>query len=331
MKRKVLVAAALSVVLAGLSALWLMKWCSGPAGTGVERVVTVERGWGVRRIAEVLEDSGLVRCRYYFLWRYSRLDGPPTLQAGTYLLTGEMTPDSILDILTEGLVVPVATSWVTLVPGETLDRSLEDIARQTPLSPEDLDSLARDSSFLASMGIPCLEGYLFPETYEFADTLDAEEVLRRIVRTGKERWPEDMCHPRTGLTTHETVILASIVEKEVMVDSERPVVAGIFLERLRRGMKLESCATVQYALGEPKARLLYSDLEVRHPYNTYLHPGLPPGPICSPGYPSLLAALYPDTTTGYLYFVSRKDGSGGHLFASTLAGHSANVRSVRER
>ncbi len=318
------------LLLAVLALLAGYLWCSRPPGRGRECRLTVESGWGVRRIAEALADSGLVRCPVYVLYRYSALQASPPLQAGTYALDDGMTADSILLTMVRGDVVPTPTSWLTLTPGLTLPRSLDLVSAQLGLSRAELDSLASDSAFLRELGVPGLEGYLFPETYEMADSLKAPEVLARVVETGMRRWPDalrgDSCP--NGLSAEETVVLASIVEREAAVDGERPVIAGVFLSRLRRGMRLESCATVQYALGEVRERLLYSDLSVESPYNTYRVSGLPPGPICSPGLPSIEAACSPDTAGGYLYFVSRGDGSGTHLFAATHAGHMANRRAV---
>ena len=332
MKRKILILSAviLMVVISGIVALY---WCSQPPGCGKECIFTIEKGWGARRISQVLTDSGLVRCRLYLLFRYSRMDGSLPLQAGIYQFDDSMSPDSILGILTRGDVLPVQTSWVTISPGLTLAQSLGLISEGTGIPETVLDSLSADSAFLASNSVPVLEGYLFPETYEFADTLDASEILSRIIETGKTRWPGniDELSESTDLTLHETIILASIVEREARVDSERAVIAGVFLSRVRSGMKLESCATVQYALGEVKEVLLYSDLEIEDPYNTYIYEGLPPGPICSPGLPSIDAAFSPDTEEGYLYFVSRDDGTGMHLFARTYRGHLSNIRSTAGR
>ena len=332
MKRKVLIlpGAILIIVILGIAAF---NWCSRPPNYGRECIFTVEKGWGARSISQVLSDSGLVRCRLYLLWRYSRLDGSPPMQAGTYYFDDSMSPDSILGILTRGDVLPVETSWVTISPGLTLTQSFSLISECTGIPQIVLDSLSTDSIFLMSNEVPALEGYLFPETYEFADTLDAAEILTRIIETGKARWPEDIDEflENTGLSLHETLILASIVEREARVDSERAAVAGVFLSRMRNGMKLESCATVQYALGFVKEVLLYSDLEIEDPYNTYIYEGLPPGPICSPGLPSIDAAFNPDTTEGYLYFVSREDGTGLHFFARTYRGHLANIRSTAGR
>ncbi|MCK5115062.1 MAG: endolytic transglycosylase MltG [Candidatus Aegiribacteria sp.] len=332
MKRKVLILS-VAILIIAITGIASLQWCSRPPSKGMECIFTVEKGWGARRISQVLSDSGLVRCRLYLLWSYSRLDGSPPMQAGIYYFDDSMTPDSILGILTRGDVLPVETSWVTISPGLTLTQSISLLSEGTGIPLIVLESLSTDSIFLVSNDLPVLEGYLFPETYEFADTLDASEILTRIIQTGKARWPEDIDEllENTGLTLHETIILASIVEREARVDSERAVVAGVFLSRMRNGMKLESCATVQYALGFVKEVLLYSDLEIEDPYNTYLYEGLPPGPICSPGLPSIDAAFSPDTAEGYLYFVSREDGTGIHLFARTYRGHLANIRSTAGR
>ncbi len=332
MKRKILMISVLILMLA-LLGIAVLYWCSQSPGVGKECIFTVEKGWGASRISQVLADSGLVRCRLYLLWRYSRMDDLLPLQAGIYCFDDSMSPDSILGIMTRGDVLPVQTSWVTISPGLTLAQSLGLISEDTGIPETVLDSLSADSAFLASNSVPVLEGYLFPETYEFADTLDASEILSRIIETGKTRWPGEIDEllESTGLTLHETIILASIVEREARVDSERAVIAGVFLSRVRSGMKLESCATVQYALGEVKEVLLYSDLEIEDPYNTYIYEGLPPGPICSPGLPSIDAAFSPDTEEGYLYFVSRDDGTGMHLFARTYRGHLSNIRSTAGR
>ena len=332
MKRKVLILLAVILIIA-IMGITAFNWCSRPSNDGRECIFTVEKGWGARRISQVLSDSGLVRCRLYLLWRYSRLEGSPPMQAGIYYFDDSMSPDSILGILTRGDVLPVETSWVTISPGLTLTQSFSLISEGTGIPLIVFDSLSTDSVFLASHDVPVLEGYLFPETYEFADTLDAEEILNRIIDTGKTRWPEDIDEllENSGLTIHETITLASIVEREARVDSERAVVAGVFLSRMRIGMKLESCATVQFALGEVKEALLFSDLEIDDPYNTYIYEGLPPGPICSPGLSSIDAAFNPDTAEQYLYFVSRDDGTGMHLFARTYRGHLNNIRSTTGR
>lgn len=332
MKHRVRIGA-VGLLLIIIGGLLMLKWCGGSPDRGRECVFTVRRGWGVRRIAGALADSGLVRCDTYFLWRYSRMEGSQSILAGDYMLDDSMSPDSILSLFIGGDVIPVETNWVTLAPGLTIEQSMEVLSSDLGIPPWHLDSLATDTAFLSSLEIPALEGYIFPETYEFADSLEPAEILIRIVETGRSRWPSDIdiLMEGTELTLHETIILASIVEREAKVDPERAIIAGVFLSRLRIGMNLESCATVQYALGEVRETLLYSDLEVESPYNTYRNQGLPPGPICSPGEVSIYASFHPDLQERYLYFVSIDDGTGRHLFATTHAGHLANQRSIPDR
>ena len=330
-KRKVFVYGLILILTVSFVGLIYFRMLETPPGRGVAVEFSLRRGWGVRDAAQALEDENLVRSKWMVLLHYRRSFSGTALMAGTYSLNDTMEIDSILTMFASGEVIPVPTSWVTLPPGLRMEQSLAVISDSLGIPIEDLQALSREIEFLDAMGIPCFEGYLFPETYEFADSTPAFSVIDRIVRTGFEVMDADWearCRS-VGLTPFQAVILASIVEREAASDAERDMVAGVFINRLRIGMKLESCATVQYALGEVKDVLLYSDLEIESPYNTYRNEGLPPAPICSPGVASLEAVAEPDTTDGYLFFVSRGDGSGRHLFAVTAAGHARNIRSVR--
>ncbi len=180
-----------------------------------------------------------------------------------------------------------------------------------------------------------LEGYLFPDTFEVRRGITARELIDVMLHRFNEVFNEDNRRRASemGFTLHEIVTLASIVEKEARVAEERPIISAVFHNRLQSpGMSLlQSCATVQYALGEVKPVLLYEDLEIDSPYNTYLYPYLPPGPIASPGEDALEAALYP-AEVDYLYFVYKEDGSGTHYFSTTLQEHNhykALVQSMR--
>lgn len=319
------------VLVLFLGGILVLRKLEEPPGTGRSVEFTLQRGWGVRAVAEALEDSALVRSKWMVLLHYKRNYSSSSLQAGLYDLSDTMPIDTILARFARGDVIPVPTTWVTLPPGLRTEQSLSVLSCSLGFSMEELESLSRDTEFLDALGIPVFEGYLFPETYEFADTLEAWEVLNRIVATGQSvmnaEWQAD-CEA-VGLTPFQGVILASIVEREAASDLERDLIAGVFINRLRINMNLESCATVQYALGEVREQLLFSDLEIASPYNTYRNNGLPPGPICSPGTASLEAVAAPDTSEGYLFFVSRGDGSGEHLFATTAAGHARNISAVR--
>ncbi len=329
--KKILIKVLILVLAVGLAGLILVRKLESPPGQGITTEFALQQGWGVRDAAQALEQSGLVRSRWIVLLHYRLNFQGSSLQAGNYSLGDTMEVDSILAKFISGEVIPVATSWVTLPPGLRMEQSLQVISESLGIPLSELQDLSREIEYLEAMGIPCFEGYLFPETYEFADSMPPWNVIDTIVRTGFEvmdaEW-EEKCEA-LGLSSFDAVILASIVEREAASDAERDLIAGVFLNRLRISMRLESCATVQYALGEVREVLLYSDLEIASPFNTYRNPGLPPSPICSPGTASLEAVANPDTTDGYLFFVSRGDGTGEHLFAVTASGHAQNIRSVR--
>lgn len=319
------------LMLAGALALACWTWCSHAPGGGREIVFVVEKGWGASTVARALEDSGMARSRFYLLLRARSLGISRHFQAGSYLLDDSMDPDSILLMIAAGDVIPEPTHWVTVPEGLRMEETLALLSASLGIPLDSLEAAAADDSLRDESGVPGFEGYLFPETYEFADTVGAAGVLMRMTWTGLSRWDPSWsaCFEEQGLSDREAVILASIVEREARLDSERPLVAGVFLNRLAAGMRLESCATVQYALGSVRERLSYADLRTESPYNTYLHPGLPPGPICSPGLSSIEAVARPETGSGFMYFVSREDGTGSHLFAETLSGHYANIRQAR--
>jgi len=173
-----------------------------------------------------------------------------------------------------------------------------------------------------------LEGYLFPETYELKKDSSTHDVMQRMLeefQTKVNSIPNlETELQEKKLSLHELLTIASLVEREVVVDAERPLVAGVIYNRIHQDMKLEIDATVQYLLDKPKARLLFKDLKVESPYNMYLNKGLPPGPIASPSLPSIQAALQPEASE-YLFYVTKKDGSSGHLFAKTYKEHQQNI------
>jgi len=211
---------------------------------------------------------------------------------------------------------------------------------------EKLLSLSRNQAYIRSLGVraPSLEGYLFPDTYYYAKntpmrhlvavmTARTMDVLAEACRLAA---PEAACDPdgpmtvagKEELTAHEILTLASIVEKETALPEERPLVAEVFLNRLRRGMRLQADPTVTYGLGSFGKPLTKRDLLADNPYNTYVHAGLPPGPICNPGRAAIEAVVRP-AGTGALYFVA--NGRGGHVFSKTLAAHNRAVRAYRLR
>lgn len=320
---------ALLAVVAGL----LVAACSGsPRGREVD--VRIERGAGALRIGHELEAAGLVEHPRLFAL-YAGLRGvEDQLKAGHYRFRVGESWSSLLSAMEEGRVV---TLPVTIPEGFTVDEIAPRIAYVADVAPDSVRELADDTAIADSLQVPgpTLEGYLFPDTYRFAEGVDPEEALSAMVERYRQFWdPEKRARMKAiGLDERQVVTLASIVEKEARRPEERPIIAGVYLNRLRRGMRLQADPTVQYALGTTKARLLYRDIDsvADDPYNTYTHAGLPPGPIASPGAASLRAVLWP-ADVPYLYFVARPDGS--HVFSVTEREHvraKNRIRRERER
>ena len=316
--------------MAVLAALLLaLPGCGGSGGETVE--VTVDAGSSARQVAERLEDAGLVEHPGAFTL-YARLRGAgPGLKSGQYRLRKSASWEEILDVIRSGRVV---THPVTVPPGFTLREIAPRVADVTGVPADSVLSLARDTTLAAELRVPGphLEGYLFPETYRFAAGISPREALAAMTRRYREFWgPGERARlDSLEMTEREVVTLASIVEREARVPGERPVIAGVYANRLEEGMRLQADPTVQYLLDRPKERLLYADIERvgDNPYNTYTHAGLPPGPIASPGAPSLRAALAP-ADVPYMYFVARPDGT--HIFTRTREEHVAAKEQVRRR
>jgi UPF0755 protein len=222
-------------------------------------------------------------------------------------------------------------AMVTIPEGFTMNQVASALAERCVCRADSFLSACLDTILLRKSGVNAAsaEGYLFPETYEFLTGSPPAEVARRMVRqffTVFARLRDSSSAPRpSSLTSSEIVILASIVEREAKVPEEFPRIAGVFTNRLRRHMPLQSCATVEYLLPERRGLLSVEDTKTESPYNTYLHLGLPPGPICNPGRRALAAALNPERNN-YLFFVARGDGT--HAFSRTAAEHAANCRTL---
>lgn len=298
------------------------------AHSAVADVIRIPPGASTRQIGELLAQRGVLRSPHHFVLasRLLRLDG--RLQAGDYELSPAMSIVAVLDRLSSG---DIATVRVTIPEGSNA-RDVARILQQRGLADADrfLELVTQGRDLVADLvpfeiPIPSLEGYLFPDTYRFPLTIDEKEIIRRMVsRFVREAYPLiEAGRGRHQLSVHEITTLASIVEKEAMVDAERPKIAGVFFNRLARGQPLQSDPTVQYVMANPRPRLYHRDLAIDSPYNTYRYRGLPPGPIASPGLASVRAVLEP-AETEYFYFVARGDGT--HVFSRTFAEHVAARR-----
>ena len=288
--------------------------------TANQSTIDIPLGSSVHQIGTMLEEKGLITNRKSFTW-YLYLTGQQnSLKAGHYTFSPGFSFHQLLRELKKGR--PVIYK-VTIPEGYTIEEIGRLLSAKGLVNYERFQELLHDRVFLRShldeFSPVSGEGFLFPDTYEFAKGMTEEEILGIFFHRFRQVWSQVAKEAApSGLSPVELVTLASIVEGEVKVEAERPVIAGIFHNRLRRHLLLQSCATVQYALGERKPRLLYKDLEIESPYNTYRYSGLPPTPIGNPGRASLEAALRP-ADTDYLYFFAKPDGA--HIFSRTYQEH----------
>lgn len=305
--------------------------------------LTIEPGTGTSRIADMLETQGLIKNSLFFRTYLKWKSEGSRFQAGVYEMTPGVTYDEIIAKLNSGDVVKAEMIRFTIPEGFTVTQMAEKLEEQGYADKKAFLDLAGQAQGLQNellTEIPAddrltyrLEGYLFPETYELKKGSTEAEIVQRMLDETKNRLeaiPNFQAKlEKRGLDLNELMTVASLVEREVVVDSERAKVAGVIYNRLSKGMKLEIDATVQYLLGKPKERLLNSDLRSEDsPYNTYLYEGLPPGPIAAPSLKSIEAALEPETTE-YLFYVTKKDGSGEHLFAKTYQEHLKNIKNSK--
>lgn len=296
---------------------------------GPEVMFVVERGASLRRVATELEQQGIVRDATATRW-WARVRGQASeLRAGEYRLSPSFSVSEILDRLTAGRV---ATYEVVIPEGLNAGEIGQRLAERGLVDEAAFAAAVADDALARALGVPApsLEGYLYPETYRLPRGLAAREVARVLVNQFQASWREVEARAKQrGLDMHEVVTLASIVEKETGAASERPLIASVFANRLRRNMRLESDPTVIFGIPDFDGNLRRRDLEYSgNPYNTYRHKGLPPGPIASPGLDSLVAVVEP-ADTDYLFFVSRNDGT--HIFTTNYREHNDAVNRYQRR
>lgn len=318
------------VALGGaLGALWAWRDLHTPVAVGPAGVtVTVPAGSSFRAVAGQLQRAGLLRHPRLFTWwaRYRGLD--QRVRAGEYRVERALSPVELLDLL---LAPGQAVRWLTMPEGYTAAQ-LADLLEQRGFGGRDVFRCAMsDPELLLDLELPAtgVEGYLFPDTYAFTWEMEPEAILRAMVARFRQQ-AAALRERREAAAMSEAamVILASIIEKETGRGEERPMISGVFRNRLRIGMPLQSDPTVIYGLAGFDGNLARADLADPSPYNTYAHRGLPPGPIANPGAAALEAALEPAATSA-LYFVSRNDGS--HQFSASLAEHNRAVRQFQRR
>ncbi len=306
---------------------WLNKGGSplNPGSTDTI-LVTVPPGTSTSGIGVLLESEGVISDARVFRLK-SRLDGHDgKFRAGEYSLSPGMSMDEIIEQLLAGRD---STTRFTIPEGYDIRRTADVLEAQGFIDREtfykEIEEGEFDYWFVRDLpkGENRLEGYLYPETYEIFVNASEHDIINRMLSQFNRVFTEEHRNrmEELGLSLAEVMNMASIIEREAVVSEDRPIISGVFYNRLKIGMPLQSCATVQYILGEQKPVLSIADTQIESPYNTYIYKGLPPTPICSPGIESINAALWPEETN-YIYFLAKGDGS--HVFSVTYEEHLRN-------
>ncbi|WP_420208476.1 endolytic transglycosylase MltG [Candidatus Electronema sp. JC] len=324
---------ALLLLISLAAAGWLAHYVLTPSPGSGEVIVDIPKGAGSRQIKTLLGEKGLIKddIRFLVLLRLLReieKQDPPTLRAGEFSLPLGLNPLELIRFLHNAKPVQ---HRVTVPEGLTMAQIAEIFAKEGWADAAVFLQLCQDRDFIRSLGVEAdsLEGYLFPETYSLVrGEIDERGIISAMTRRFLAVWQELDAGDDRGLSRHQLVTLASIVEKETGSAGERDRIAGVFFNRLRTGMRLQSDPTTIYGIKDFNGNLTKADLRAATPYNTYVISGLPPGPICNPGKAALKAALRP-AEAPYFYFVSRNDGS--HQFSRTLEEHNRAVREYQKK
>ena len=319
--------------VAVLAALGFVTRALAPVTTDKDApavLVFIPHGASARQIGDLLAEKHLIRYAAGFALA-ARLEGDgDKMRAGRYELSPAMPPRQMAELIALG---HTASDFVTVPEGYTARQVARRLAGRGMVDEKQFLALAQTQGHtfhIAGWTPPdaSLEGYLFPDTYHIPRGTAPRQIIEQMLGEfhGRVVLPHQAEFARYPGGLPAAITLASLVEREAEVDADRPLIASALDNRLKQGMRLQCDATVQYALPQHKSRLFYSDLRVDSPYNTYLHAGLPPTPIASPGLPSIEAVLHP-ARTNYLYYVAGPDGS--HVFSATLAEHDQAISAVR--
>ena len=330
----VIIFAIFGVVL-GIGSILIRGYGDSPKpGAGKNIAVKIPKGSGPQKVASLLAENQVVEdAKDFYRWLRYIKRAAGKIRAGELAFRDNMTPNEVLQVLLDGTPVTIK---ITVAEGLRIDEVALIFADAGLSDAREFERLARNARFVRSLGVPhnSMEGFLFPETYQFRKGSSLQKILQTMFeayqKNFQKQWRERAKQLR--MSELEVVTLASIIEKETGAASERPMISGVFHNRLKKRWKLQTDPTVIYAEILAKGRfdgtIHRSDLEREHPYNTYRRFGLPPGPICSAGAKAIEAALYP-TKTKNMYFVSKNDGT--HKFCPTLRCHNRAVARFQKR
>jgi UPF0755 protein len=323
-QRKVLFILGFSLLFFTSSLYWLLF--RPPSNALLTKVIYIRKGMPLSKISAMLEQEGIIKNRRFFVAIATILGKKAGIKAGEYEFHTQMLPLEVLGILAKG---QVKLHLVTIAEGFTLNQIAQFLEESNIVDRHAFLKKASSPVFISSLDLPAeagstLEGYLFPDTYHLFKGMDPEQVIQIMVRQFKKVFNPDLANRASllGISQRETVILASIIEKETSLSEEKPIISAVLHNRLKKRIPLQSDPTVIYGIKNFDGNLTKEDLLRPSPYNTYLVNGLPPTPICNPGKDSILAALYP-APVPYLYFVSKHDGS--HYFSADFEEHNQAV------
>jgi UPF0755 protein len=293
-----------------------------------EKTFYVSRGESFASIVDSLEGKGIIRKRELFVFVAKMFGGTTRIQVGKYIFSMGISNVDLFLALREGKHATLIS--VTIPEGLRPRVQAHICARALGIDSARFVQLVYDDSVTHSLGVNAhsLEGYLLPETYSFYWQPTEEDLIRRMVDEFRRFYTDSLQASANALawTTNQVLTLASIIEGEAVLQDERPIISGVYHNRLRKGMRLEADPTIQFILEDGPRRVHYSDLKSDHPYNTYRIKGLPPGPVNNPGKASIIAALFPSKHE-YLFFVA--NGEGGHWFSKNYADHIRSVWKYR--
>ncbi|MFI5295567.1 MAG: endolytic transglycosylase MltG [Thermodesulfovibrionales bacterium] len=291
--------------------------------------IEIPRGATFKQAVDILAGENLIRDKKIFLL-LGRLTGADRkIRAGFYSIWPNMSPWDIFKIIRKGRIIEYE---VKVLEGDSLFEVADAFSKAGIANYDDVMRISKNPEFLSSydIGAPSVEGYIFPDTYMIPKGVKAENALGSMIDRMREKYSGELLEKteKTGMTETEVLTLASIIEKEAVVDSERPLISAVYHNRLKKHMPLQADPTCIYGIKRSKEKITKADIQRKTPYNTYVINGLPPGPIASPGLKSIIAALNP-ANVPYVYFVSNNDGT--HIFSVTLGQHAEAVRAYRDK
>ena len=311
--------------------IWQVNDFLSPAELDSEVKIIIPQGSSTAKIAEILEDSGLIKNSYVFRYYIKKEGIAGKLQAGTYTFSGTVSLEDLCKELQTG-VVQADSIKVTIPEGKKVTETIQILVDAGLGDYDTYIEYCNNGDFSEYEWIPeledvvepanRLEGFLFPDTYQIDPSWSEEKIIDMLLAQFDKVWTDEYQQKADdlGYSVYEIITIASLIEREVKLDEERPLVASVIYNRFKEDMSLEFCSSIQFLFEEQHPEVLLSDLEIENLYNTYKYPGLPPGPIAAPGKASIEAALNP-ADTDYLYFRAKEDGSGSHYFSKTYEEH----------